>query len=38
MLFKENWFDFVANRQIRKSYFYWNNWANKQNKKKRKDK
>ena len=28
-----NYFDNIANKQIKKSFFYWNSWSKKMNKK-----
>ena len=28
MLIKLNWYDYFANKQIGKAYWYWTTWAN----------
>ena len=33
MIIKTTWYDHIAEREIRKAYWYWTNWANKENKK-----
>jgi len=33
MIIKTTWYDNLANKEIRKAYFYWTNWADKQHKK-----
>ena len=38
MIIKENWYDGIAQRGIRRSYFYWTNWANEEHIKSKKKK